>query len=67
MRTETGLVQERCGEVVPSLERATVDTGDLVVGQLVVLVLALESLHAEEVQVPLVSVLLQLAELQTGS
>lgn len=65
MRAETSLVQQRSGEVVPRLERTAVNTRDLVVGQLVALALALEPLHAEEVQVVLVGIASQLADLQT--
>ena len=41
-------------------------TSNGVVRELVVLVLGLEPLHAQKVQVPLVSVLLELADLQTS-
>lgn len=66
VRAETSLIDKRSGEVVPCLERTAVDTGDLVVTQLVVLALAHEPLHTEQVQVPLVAVVPQLTNLQTG-
>ena len=53
--------------VVPLHEGAAVDTGNLVVGHGVVLGLVLEPLHGQEKQVPLISVLLQLADVQTRS
>jgi hypothetical protein len=65
VRAETLLVQERCGEVVPGLERATVNTRDLVVRERVALILGHEPLHAEEVQVPLVGVARQGTDLKT--
>lgn len=67
MRTETLLVGEWGREGVPGLEGTTVDTRDLVVGEHVVLVLGGEPLHTEQVQIPLVGVLDQLADLETGS
>ena len=67
VRAETLLVEQRRGEVVPGLERTTVDTRDLVVRKHVVLVLAHEPLHTEEVQVPLVGVARQGTDLKTGS
>lgn len=51
---------------VPLHERATVNTGNLVVGHGVVLGLVLESFHGQEEQVPLVGVLLHLTNFQTG-
>jgi hypothetical protein len=42
-----------------------VDTSDLVITEDVVLALALESLHAKEVQVPLVRIALQRTDFQT--
>jgi hypothetical protein len=67
VRAETLLVQEGCGEVVPALERTTVNTRDLVVRKPVVLVLGHEPLHTEKVQVPLVGIARQRTELETGS
>lgn len=64
VRAETGLVQQGGGEVVPGNKRTTVDTDDLVVREPIVLVLGLEPLHAQQVQVPLVGILLQRADLQ---
>ena len=67
MRTETGLVEKRGREVVPGDERTAVNTDDLVVREPVVLVLCHEPLHTQQVQVPLVGILLQLTDLKTGS
>lgn len=66
VRAETSLVHERRGEIVPGLERTTVDTRNLVVRKPVVLVLGHEPLHTQEVQVPLVGVARQSTELETG-
>jgi hypothetical protein len=65
MGTETSLVEQWCREIVPCREWTTVDTGNLVVRELVILGLGLEPLHSNEVQVPLVGVLPQLTDLQT--
>lgn len=62
---ETRLVQQRRWKVVPCLVGATVDTSDLVVRQRVVLVHSLESFHAENIQIPLVGILVQLTNLKT--
>jgi len=64
VRAETGLVYERGGKVVPCPVGATVNSRDLVVGQGVVLVHGLEPLHAKDVQVPLIGVLVQLTDLK---
>lgn len=63
--TETSLVDKRSREVVPRREWTSVNTGNLVVAQLVAFVLAHEPLHAEQIQVPLVGVLLQLTDFKT--
>lgn len=53
--------------VVPLDVGAAVDTGNLVVGHGVGLRLVLEPLHGQQEQVPLILVLLQLADLLTSS
>ena len=67
VRAKTSLVDERSGEVVPGDERTAVNTDDLVVREPVVLVLRHKPLHAQQVQVPLVGILLQLTDLKTRS
>lgn len=66
VRAETSLVDKRSGEPVPGGERTSVDTSDLVVTKSVTFVLGHEPLHTKEVQVPLVAVVPQLADLETG-
>ena len=66
VRAEARRVDQRGGEVVPAGERTSVDTNDLVVRKPVVLVLCHESLHTQKIQVPLVGILLQLTNLETG-
>ena len=65
VRAETSLVEQRSGEVVPGDIGTAVNTDDLVVRKLVVLVLCHEPLHTQQVQVPLIRILLQLADLKT--
>ena len=67
MGAETSIVQQRRGEVVPGDKGTAVDTGDLVIGEDVTLVLCHEPLHTEKVQVPGLGVASQVADLETGS
>ena len=50
---------------VPLHERTAVDTGNLVVGHGVILRFVLEPLHGQKEQVPLIGILLHVADLQT--
>lgn len=56
----------RALHAVPYDVRHTVNTGDLVPGHDVAVVSVLESLHGQHKQVPLIRILLQLSDLDTG-
>jgi hypothetical protein len=65
MGAEAGIVKKRSGKPVVCYKRAAVDTSDLVEAQPVIPVLVLEPLHTKEIQIPLVGVVPQLADLET--
>lgn len=66
MGAETSVVDQRGWEIVPGDKGTAVDTGDLVVGEDVTLVLCYEPLHTENVQVPGLGVAGQVTDLETG-
>jgi hypothetical protein len=51
--------------VIPGDERAPMDTGDLIPAQELALIDVLQTIQRQKVQVPLVRVLLQLADFET--
>lgn len=63
---ESSIVHEGRREPVPGGERTSVNTSNLVVTKGVAMVLAHEPLHTNEIQVPLILILSQLTDLETG-